>query len=69
MYILCYTIKIKKRDHAFLDEDEFHSDWQAFEKLQEAEVVFGRLSKRKDFYTASIAEVIKSTDYEIRSIK
>ena len=62
MYILCYTIRMT-------DSDEFHSDWSAFETRKEAEAVFERLLKRKDLYTTSIAEVVKSTDYKIRRIK
>ena len=63
MYILCYTVKIKK-ENLLPDEYEFHSDWAAYETMAEAEAVFEWLLKRKDLYTASIAEVVKSTDYK-----
>ena len=62
MNIVCYTIR-QKKENLLSGEYEFHSDWKAYETLQEAEVVYNNLLNRKDLYTASICKTVKSTDY------
>ena len=61
-YIVCFTIKMKK-ENLLPEEYEFHSDWQAYETLQEAEAVYTNLISRVDLYTASICKTVHSTDY------
>ena len=61
-YIVCFTIKMKN-ENLLPNEYEFHSDWKAYETLQEAEAVYNNLINRKDLYTASICKPIQSTDY------
>ena len=63
MYIVCYTIR-QKKENLLPEEYEFHSDWQSFETLQEAEAVYNNLLNREDLYTASICKTVKSTDYK-----
>jgi len=62
MYIVCYTIR-QKKENLLPEEYEFHSDWKAYETLQEAEAVYNNLLNREDLYTASICKTVKSTDY------
>ena len=62
MNIVCYTIR-QKKENLLPEEYEFHSDWQSYETLQEAEIVYNNLLNRKDLYTASICKTVKSTDY------
>ncbi len=61
-YIVCFTIKMIK-ENLLPEEYEFHSDWKAYETLQEAEAVYNNLINRKDLYTASICKPVQSTDY------
>ena len=62
MNIVCYTIR-QKKENLLPEEYEFHSDWKAYETLQEAEAVYNNLINREDLYTASICKPVKSTDY------
>lgn len=50
------------RAHAFTNEVEYHSDWQAFDTLEEAQELYRRLLNRKDLYTATICKPIESTE-------
>ena len=61
MYIVCLTTK-RKSKNLLPNEVEYHSDWQAFETLEEAQELYRRLLNRKDLYTATICEPIESTE-------
>ena len=61
MYIVCLTTK-RKSKNLLPNEYEYHSDWQAFETLEEAQALYRRLFRRKDLYTANICKPIESTD-------
>ena len=67
-YIVCFTVKMKK-ENLLPEEYEFHSDWQAYETLQEAEAVYTNLISRVDLYTASICKTVHSTDYILKESK
>ena len=61
MYIVCLTTK-RKSKNLLPTEYEYHSDWQAFETLEEAQELYRRLFNRKDLYTANICKPIESTE-------
>ena len=61
MYIVCLTTK-RKSKNLLPNEYEYHSDWQAFDTLEEAQELYRRLFNRKDLYTATICEPIESTE-------
>ena len=60
MYIVCFTTQRKSKR---LPQDcEYHSDWMAFDTLEEAQKEYKRLFRRKDLYTAIVCDPIESTD-------
>ena len=61
MYIVCLTTK-RKSKNLLPTEYEYHSDWQAFDTLEEAQELYRRLFNRKDLYTATICKPIESTE-------
>ena len=61
MYIVCLTTK-RKSKNLLPNEYEYHSDWQAFDTLEEAQELYRRLFKRKGLYTATICKPIESTE-------
>ena len=61
MYIVCLTTK-RKSKNLLPNEYEYHSDWQAFETLEEAQKLYRSLFNRKDLYTATICKPIESTE-------
>ena len=61
MYIVCLTTK-RKSKNLLPTEYEYHSDWQAFDTLEEAQELYRRLFNRKDLYTTTICEPIESTE-------
>ena len=61
MYIVCFTIE-RKSKNLLPNEVEHHSDWGAFETLEEAQEMYRKLFRRKDLYTATICKPIESTE-------
>ena len=61
MYIVCYTIKIKKKN-LLPEEYEFRSDWTAVETLGEAESAYNDIFKRDDVYSVTLCKPIESTE-------
>ena len=61
MYIVCFTTQ-RKSKNLLPNEVEHHSDWGAFETLEEAQEMYRKLFNRKDLYTATICKPIESTE-------
>ena len=61
MYIVCYTTE-RKSKNLLPNEVEYHSDWMAFDTLDEARGEYRKLFNRKGLYTATICEPIESTE-------
>jgi len=61
MYIVCYTTE-RKSKNLLPNEVEYHSDWMAFDTLDEAQVEYRKLFNRKGLYTATICKPIESTE-------
>ena len=61
MYIVCFTTQ-RKSKNLLPNEVEHHSDWGAFETLEEAQEMYRKLFHRKDLYTATICKPIESTE-------
>ena len=61
MYIVCLTTK-RKSKNLLPNEGEYHSDWMAFDTLEEAQEMYRKLFHRKDLYTANICKPIESTE-------
>ena len=61
MYIVCYTLKMKKKN-LLPEEYEFHSDYQAIELLGEARLVYNNIQARDDMYSVTICKPIESTE-------
>ena len=61
MYIVCLTTQ-RKSKNLLPTEYEYHSDWQAFDTLEEAQAEYRRLFNRKDLYTATICKPVESTE-------
>ena len=61
MYIVCYTTERKSRK-LIPNEVEYHSDWVAFDTLDEAKAEYRKLFNRKGLYTATICKPIESTE-------
>ena len=60
MCIVCFTTKRKGK--GLPSEYEYHSDWMAFDTLDEARGEYRKLFNRKGLYTATICEPIESTE-------
>jgi hypothetical protein len=61
MYIVCFTTE-RKSKNLLPNEVEYHSDWMAFDTLEQAKEEYRRLFHRKDLYTANICKPIESTE-------
>ena len=61
MYIVCYTLKMKKKN-LLPEEYEFHSDYSAVDTLEKASFVYKDILKRDDLYSATICKPIESTE-------
>ena len=61
MYIVCYTTE-RKSKNLLPNEVEYHSDWVAFDTLDEAQAEYRKLFNRKGLYTATICKPIESTE-------
>ena len=61
MYIVCFTTQ-RKSKNLLPNEVEHHSDWGAFETLEEAQAEYRKLFHRKDLYTVTICKPIESTE-------
>ena len=61
MYIVCYTIRIKKKN-LLPEEYEYHSDWTAVETSSEAKSIYNNMFKRDNLYSATICKPIESTE-------
>ena len=61
MYIVCFTTQ-RKSKNLLPNEVEYHSDWMAFDTLDEARSEYRKLFNRKGLYTATICEPIESTE-------
>ena len=61
MYIVCFTTE-RKSKNLLPNEVEYHSDWMAFDTLEQAQEEYRRLFHRKDLYTANICKPIESTE-------
>tara|TARA_R100000008_G_C3586279_1_gene172610 strand:- start:2755 stop:2982 length:228 start_codon:yes stop_codon:yes gene_type:complete len=61
MYIVCYTTQ-RESKNLLPNEVEYHSDWMAFDTLEEAQEEYRKLFRRKNLYTATICKPIESTE-------
>ena len=61
MYIVCYTAQ-RKSKNLLPNEVEYHSDWMAFDTLEEAQEEYRKLFHRKNLYTVTICKPIESTE-------
>jgi len=61
MYIVCLTLRQKKKN-ILPDEFEFHSDYQVFDTLDEAQTLYNKLFQRDNLYSATICKPIESTE-------
>ena len=61
MYIVCYTTQ-RKSKNLLPNEVEYHSDWMAFDTLEEAQAEYRKLFHRKNLYTVTICKPIESTE-------
>ena len=61
MYIVCFTTE-RKSKNLLPNEVEYHSDWVAFDTLDEAQAEYRKLFNRKGLYTATICKPIESTE-------
>ena len=61
MYIVCFTTK-RKSKNLLPDEYEYHSDWKAFDTLEEAQAEYRKLFHRKNLYSVTICKPIESTE-------
>ena len=64
MYIICLTLRLKKKDIAgmYIDDYEFWSDYQAVDTLEKAQFIYSDMLKRDDLYSATICKPIESTE-------
>jgi len=61
MYIICRTLRVKKKG-LLTDEYEFWSDYQAIETLEKAQFIYKDILKRDDVYSVTICKPIESTE-------
>ena len=61
MYIVCLTTR-RKSKNLLPNDVEYHSDWGAFDTLEEAQAEYRKLFHRKDLYTVTICKPIESTE-------
>ena len=61
MFIVCYTTQ-RESKNLLPNEVEYHSDWMAFDTLEEAQEEYRKLFNRKNLYTATICKPIESTE-------
>ena len=61
MYIVCFTTQ-RKSKNLLPNEIEYHSDWMAYDTIEEAQEEYRKLFHRKNLYTATICKPIESTE-------
>ena len=61
MYMVCLTTR-RKSKNLLPNDVEYHSDWGAFDTLEEAQAEYRKLFHRKNLYTATICKPIESTE-------
>lgn len=62
-YIVCYMFKNLIRKNKIYTRISLPSDYECFETLKEARLRYKELCNKLNLYSASIARIVKSTDY------
>ena len=64
MFIVVWVEKQKGRKGVFKGSDDLKDQWEAFHNFDDADKHYKKLCNKKNVWTASLCNSIRSTDYE-----